>query len=59
VTRPWRLPTRSIYSAPDIRIGLLGTNTWELLGYRPQYSEALMKNLALIIMQRGANLRRS
>jgi hypothetical protein len=39
---------RVIYSALDISTGLLGTNTWGILGYLPEYSEAVMRNLVLV-----------
>src|SRR5439155_17773111 len=32
---------RIVFSALDIRSGLLGTNTWGVLGYLPEYSEGL------------------
>ena len=31
----------------DITCGLLGTNTWGILGYEPSYSQELVKNLLL------------
>jgi len=45
---------RIVFSALDIRSGLLGTNTWGVLGYLPEYSEALMKNFVSIMSQRDA-----
>jgi hypothetical protein len=43
---------RIVFSALDIRSGLLGTNTWGVLGYLPEYSEALMKNFVLMTSNR-------
>jgi hypothetical protein len=31
----------------DVTSGLLGTNTWGIVGYDPQYAEDLAKNLVL------------
>jgi hypothetical protein len=31
----------------DITTGLLGTNTWGILGYRPEYATSLVKNWIL------------
>jgi hypothetical protein len=39
---------RVVFSSLDITSGLLGTNTWGILGYLPEYSEAVVKNLVLI-----------
>ena len=36
-----------IYSRLDITTGLLGTQTWGILGYDPAYAQALMKNAVL------------
>jgi hypothetical protein len=36
-----------IFSALDLSSGLLGTSTWGVLGYLPEYSEALVRNLVL------------
>jgi len=38
---------RIVFSSVDIVSGLLGTNTWGILGYQPEYSEALVKNWVL------------
>jgi hypothetical protein len=43
---------RIVFSALDIRSGLLGTNTWGVLGYLPEYSEALMKNFVTLTSKR-------
>lgn len=34
-----------IFTSFDLTCGLLGTNTWGILGYEPAYSEAFMRNL--------------
>jgi len=39
---------RVVFSSLDITSGLLGTNTWGILGYLPEYSEAVVKNLVLL-----------
>jgi hypothetical protein len=39
---------RVIVSSLDITSGLLGTCTWGILGYTPEYSEALAKNIVLL-----------
>jgi len=36
-----------IYTSLDICSGLLGTNTWGILGYDPQYAQELAKNAIL------------
>jgi hypothetical protein len=36
---------------------LLGTNTWGVLGYLPEYSEALMKNFVTLTSQRDSAAR--
>ena len=38
---------RVVFSALDITTGLLGTDTWPILGYHPDYAQSLMKNLVL------------
>jgi hypothetical protein len=38
---------RVIFSSCDIATGLLGTNTWDVIGYLPEYSEALVRNVIL------------
>jgi hypothetical protein len=42
---------RIVFSALDVTSGLLGTNTWGIVGYLPEYSEAVVKNLILIAAQ--------
>ena len=39
---------RVVFSAVDVCSGLLGTNTWGIVGYLPEYSEAVVKNLILL-----------
>lgn len=34
----------------DLTSGLLGTNTWSILGYEPTYAESLLKNIILWTM---------
>lgn len=34
-----------IFTSFDLTSGLLGTNTWGILGYEPAYAEAFMRNL--------------
>lgn len=34
-----------IFSSLDITTGLLGTNTWGILGYDPNYAQSLLKNI--------------
>jgi hypothetical protein len=36
-----------IYSPLDLTTGLLGTNTWGIVGYRPGYAQSLVKNVML------------
>jgi hypothetical protein len=36
-----------IFTPLDITCGLLGTNTWGILGYEPGYSQSFVKNLLL------------
>ena len=36
-----------IYNPLDLTSGLLGTNTWGILGFEPSYASALMKNVVL------------
>jgi hypothetical protein len=38
---------RVIFSGVDIATGLLATNTWGIVGYLPEFSEAFAKNLVL------------
>jgi hypothetical protein len=40
---------RVIYSPLDITSGLLDTNTWGILGYSPQYAQALATNIILTV----------
>ena len=34
-----------LYTHSDLTSGLLGTNTWGILGYDPKYAQTLVKNL--------------
>jgi hypothetical protein len=38
---------RIVYSSIDLTSGLLGTNTWGILGYKPSYAQSLVKNVLL------------
>ena len=38
---------RIVFSSLDLSSGLLGSNTWGILGYTPEYSQALVKNIVL------------
>lgn len=38
---------RVIYTKLDLTAGLLGTNTWGILGFHPNYAEAFVKNVVL------------
>ncbi|MEO6436873.1 MAG: DUF4159 domain-containing protein [Tepidisphaeraceae bacterium] len=38
---------RVIFTPLDATSGLLGTNTWGILGYLPEYSEAVLTNIVL------------
>jgi len=38
---------RVIYSSIDLTSGLLGTNTWSVLGYKPAYAQSFVKNVLL------------
>jgi hypothetical protein len=38
-----------LFSSLDLTTGLLGTNTWGILGYQPAYAQKLMKNIVLWI----------
>jgi hypothetical protein len=38
---------RVIYSTIDLTTGLLGTNTWGILGFSPEWSQAFCKNVVL------------
>ncbi len=38
---------RVVYSRLDLTTGLLGTQSWGILGFDPAYAQALMKNLVL------------
>ena len=38
---------RVIFSNLDLTSGLLGTNTWAILGYHPDYAQKLVKNTIL------------
>ena len=39
--------TRVLFSQWDISSGLLGTNTWGIVGYAPETSETLAANMVL------------
>ncbi|MGA2496634.1 MAG: DUF4159 domain-containing protein [Tepidisphaeraceae bacterium] len=41
---------RVIFSPVDTTFGLLGTNTWGVLGYKPAYAQGLLKNVILWAM---------
>jgi hypothetical protein len=43
-----------IYSPLDLTSGLLGTNTWGILGLRPDYAQSLAKNAVLWSLDREA-----
>jgi hypothetical protein len=36
-----------IFTPLDVTSGLLGTRTWGILGYEPDYAEALLRNVVL------------
>jgi hypothetical protein len=36
-----------LLSDADVTSGLLGTNTWDVLGYTPDYAQALARSLLL------------
>jgi hypothetical protein len=38
-------PGAVILSSLDLTSGLLGTNTWGVLGFEPAYAQALVKNV--------------
>ncbi|HEX2971065.1 MAG TPA: hypothetical protein VHP11_01960 [Tepidisphaeraceae bacterium] len=38
---------RVVFSQLDITTGLLGTNTWGVVGYQSGYAQSLLKNLIL------------
>ena len=38
---------RVLFTPLDLTSGLLGTNTWGILGYSPEYAEALVMNIVL------------
>jgi hypothetical protein len=40
-----------IYTPLDLSSGLLGTSTWGILGYAPDYSEALARNIVNTAVQ--------
>ncbi len=44
---------RVILSPVDTTFGLLGTNTWGVLGYKPAYAQGLLKNVILWAMDGG------
>ena len=35
---------RVIFTPLDVTSGLIGTNTWGILGYTPEYAEAMVTN---------------
>jgi hypothetical protein len=39
---------RVIFTPLDVTSGLMGTNTWGVLGYTPEYSEALLNNVVQV-----------
>jgi hypothetical protein len=41
---------RVIYSSLDLTSGLLGTNTWSILGYKPAYAQSFVKNVMLWVV---------
>jgi len=38
---------RIIYSSIDLTSGLLGTNTWSILGFRPAWAQSFVENVVL------------
>jgi len=46
---------RVIFTPLDVTSGLLGTNTWGVLGYAPDYSEALLSNVVHVMSARAAD----
>ena len=42
---------RVIYLPLDLTSGLLGTNTWSILGYAPTESQAILKNIILYTLE--------
>jgi hypothetical protein len=38
---------RVIYSSIDLTSGLLGTNTWSVIGHKPAYAQSFVKNVLL------------
>jgi len=46
--------TRIIYSPYDISSGLLGTQTWGIIGYAPDTAESLARNILLWSTNQGA-----
>ena len=49
---------RIVYTPLDVTCGLLGTNTWGILGYLPEYAETLAQNVVLVTSARVSDLRR-
>jgi hypothetical protein len=43
---------RIVYTPLDVTSGLLGTNTWGILGYPPEYAESLAQNVVLVTSAR-------
>ena len=46
---------RVIFTPLDVTSGLMGTNTWGVLGYAPDYSEALLSNVVKVMTTRLVN----
>ena len=46
---------RVIFTPLDYTSGLLGTNTWGILGYLPEYSESLATNVILTTSRLAKN----
>jgi hypothetical protein len=44
-----------ICASLDMTSGLLGTNTWGIAGYRPQYAQNLLKNIVLWAVDGAGN----
>jgi hypothetical protein len=44
---------RVIFTSLDVTSGLLGTNSWGVTGYLPEYSEALMQNVVMVTSARN------
>jgi hypothetical protein len=46
---------RVVFTPLDYTSGLLGTNTWGILGYLPEYSESLATNVVLVTSRLAKN----